>query len=211
MELLDVHTHHLSTYPGRSILNLMPGDLCPTGEVYCSVGIHPWQIDEYEEEVIWEQLLLSLKDPCVIAIGEAGIDKLISVSLVKQLAVFEKQIVLSEEKQLPLIIHCVHAVNEIIQLKKKYAPHMPWVMHGFRGKKELALQCVNHHIFLSFGEKYNEEALKGIPLSSILMETDGSKADITCLYDKAAKLLSLSADDLKLQIQQNINRVFFDH
>lgn len=88
----------------------------------------------------------------------------VSVSLVKQLAVFEKQIVLSEEKQLPLIIHCVHAVNEIIQLKEicsAYALGDPWLS----GKEELALQCVNHHIFLSFGEKYNEEALKGIPLS----------------------------------------------
>ena len=81
----------------------MPGDLCPTGEVYCSVGIHPWQVDEYEEDVIWEQLLLSLKDPLCYSYRWAGIDKLISVSLVKQLAVFEKQIVLSEENSFRLL------------------------------------------------------------------------------------------------------------
>ena len=31
-----------------------------------------------------------------------------------------------------MVIHCVKAFNELIELKKKYRPQMPWVVHGFR-------------------------------------------------------------------------------
>lgn len=43
-------------------------------------------------------------------------------------------------------------------------PSNPWIIHGFRGKKELALQYIREGIYVSLGEKYQEEVLWGIPL-----------------------------------------------
>ena len=56
-----------------------------------------------------------------IALGEIGLDKLKGPSMEVQLAVFKEQIALSEKLELPVIIHCVRAWNELVLVKKTYS------------------------------------------------------------------------------------------
>lgn len=109
----------------------------------------------------------------------------------------------------PLVIHAVRSANEIICLRKKMKPSNPWIIHGVRGKKELALQYIREGIYVSLGEKYQEEVLWGIPLEYLFLETDESMIDIHCLYERAALLLEIPLCKLMQQVRQNINNVFF--
>jgi TatD DNase family protein len=210
MQLLDIHTHHLPLHPEQAILNYSSEMLSVEFPTYCSVGIHPWHLttDNFQEK--WDWLVLATHYPNVLAIGEAGLDKAIDVPFDLQMDAFKRQIELSEVMELPLIIHCVRAANEIVELKKRIQPHMPWIIHGFRGKKEQALQYIRHGIFLSFGEKYQEEALRAVPVDRLFLETDESAIEINLLYEQAATTRSLSVESLTMQIQQNINEVFFN-
>lgn len=177
--------------------------------LYLSVGIHPWYLTEENFSVQWEALLAALRDKRVVAIGEAGLDKHAAVSFGWQCAVFRKVIALADKQNLPLIIHAVKASNEIVRLKKELNPRNPWIIHGFRGKKELAQTYLRQGIYLSFGERYQEEALRATPVERLFLETDESPADIRLLYGRAAKILEIPEADLRKKVEENINKLFF--
>ena len=69
-----------------------------------------------------------------VAVGEAGFDKLTAAPMELQVRMFEKQVELSEKYRLPLIIHCVKAMDELLAVRKKLNPAQPWIWHGFRGE-----------------------------------------------------------------------------
>jgi len=187
----------------------MPTAFSPQEGGYYSVGIHPWNINSTTESE-YEYLKKIVSNPQIIAIGEAGLDKMIPIELSYQQEIFKWHIELSETLRKPLIIHSVKTANEIIQLKKKFCPESPWIIHGFRGKKELAEQLTGQGIYLSFGEKYQKDAINCIPLNRLLLETDESDKDILLIYETVAKSHSLSTKQLVAQVQQNISRLFFN-
>lgn len=208
MELLDIHTHRLPEHPQQAIVNIEAGSLSLLqDEHYYSVGVHPWRIGPNAKED-WELLAETVSSPRVLAIGEAGLDRLIATDLATQELVFRKQVELAENVKKPLIIHAVRTLNELVQLKKLLKPLSAWVIHGFRGKKEAAQELINHGFYLSFGEKYNEEALKAIPIERLFLETDESNVPILALYQNAAQCLDVSVDELKERVQGNIGGVF---
>lgn len=208
MDILDIHTHHRPVKPSQAIQNCFPDNFPVRAEGYYSVGLHPWYLCPEHLEEQWEQLLAALSYPQVLAIGEAGLDKLSDTPLALQHEVFEKQILLADSLELPLVIHAVRAMDEVIALKKKYKPRNVWIVHGFRGKKEQALQYVRQGICLSFGQHYQEEALRAVPLDKLFLETDESMVDIHLLYDRAARVLGMPVEELTGQVQQNISAAF---
>ena len=82
--------------------------------------------------------------PQVLAIGEAGLDKLADAPMAVQIKVFEYQARLSVELDKPLVIHLVKAMSELLKLKQQIKPANPWIIHGFRGKPALAEECLRH-------------------------------------------------------------------
>ena len=209
MDILDIHTHHLKDNISTYIYSCMPTAFSPQKGGYYSVGIHPWQIDS-ETRKEYEYLKKISSHPQIIAIGEAGLDKMIPIELSYQQEIFKWHIELSEILNKPLIIHSVKTSNEIIQLKKKFCPRSPWIIHGFRGKKELAEQLIAQDIYLSFGNRYQESTLNSIPLNHILLETDENNEDIFLIYETVAKSRSISTEQLIAQVQQNISGLFFN-
>ena len=206
--LLDIHTHHVSPVAGESIRNVGVSAFSPAKGYFYSVGIHPWTItDKWEEE--WEKLAETVRHPAVLAIGEAGLDKLSSTGFVLQKQVFERQVLLSEEVEKPLVIHCVKSFNELVELKKKYRPRLPWVVHGFRNNLHIARQLMHEGIYLSVGEKYQTEVLQAIPIDRVLTETDESRMDIREIVAGVAAQRGVKAADLLLQIDENARNVFF--
>lgn len=79
---------------------------------------------------------------------------------------------LSETLGKPLILHIVKSFPEIIALKKQWKPAQPWIIHGFRGKPQLASELLAHGFHLSYGKKYNPASLALTPASRLLRETD---------------------------------------
>lgn len=207
----DIHTHRRVADWQHAILNCQPDSLEELyGEpLYLSVGIHPWYLTEDNILLLWENLLEAVRDKRVVAIGEAGLDKKTNVSFDLQCVVFHRVIALADELNLPLLIHNVKASNEIIRMKKELQPCNPWIVHGFRGRKELAQAYLRQGIYLSYGEKYQEEALRVTPLDSLFIETDESETGVCELYGKAAKVLEIPERKLREKIEQNVNKLFF--
>ncbi|MBQ7686335.1 MAG: hypothetical protein IJT28_03770, partial [Bacteroidaceae bacterium] len=75
--------------------------------------------------------------------------------------------------------------------------------HGFRKKAQLAKQFLQQGISLSFGPRYDVEAIQEAYEANVLwLETDDTDAVITDLYQDAANVLSVSVEELKLNIYQ---------
>ena len=162
---VDIHTHRLPRIPGTAIVNCYPDVFAPKEGEWYSVGIHPWYVPAaITSNVRCEMNVLSslVGHPQVLAIGEAGLDKLADAPIVVQIEVFEYQAQLSVELGKPLVIHLVKAVEELLKLKQRLQPANPWIIHGFRGKPALAQDYVRHGFYLSFGEKYQEESLRAV-------------------------------------------------
>jgi TatD DNase family protein len=212
MDFFDVHTHTSSkdknVFP---IVNTNPNSLSFTQPF--SIGMHPWFLkkDKIEEELVLVENKLQNKN--CFALGECGLDKLIAVDFELQKEVFKKQIQLSEKYKKPLIIHCVKAHQEIIEIKKEVNPEQVWILHGFNKKKQLAESLLKNGIILSFGSaiienKKLQEVFLELPISSILLETDDSELEIQEIYQKASEIKNSSLTDLQAAIYQNFKRIF---
>ena len=208
----DVHTHHIAACPSVAIFNVdskyMP---LPDEAIYISVGIHPWHLtyENYPVRLRWVETMIQ-SDKRVIALGEAGLDKCCDTPWALQEEAFREVVSLSEQYRLPLIIHAVKAYNELIALKKELRPFQPWIIHGFRGKKEMAQSLVKQRFYLSFGEHYHADALQGMPEGSFLLETDESLISIESLYGKAAEIRGISSESLAHKVSQTVNHLFFN-
>lgn len=212
---VDIHTHLLSQLPGEAIVNCYPETFSPQEGGWYSVGIHPWYIEHAaagadsslnEREARLRELL---HHPQVLAVGEAGLDKLAEASMPLQLEVFERQAQLAADAAKPLVIHLVKAADELIRLKHGLKPANPWIIHGFRGKATLAQEYLRHGFYLSFGENYQAETLRSMPADRLFIETDESTLPIAELYARAAAVRGTSVDELLEAVQRNIRNVFF--
>ena len=211
--ILDIHAHFTPTkLDGQSIISLSIGDkdfassfeTCRALNIPLSIGLHPWHVDEERTVQACCDLIPWLNLPQVCLVGEAGIDRLRGGKIELQLEIFEMQAHLAKKAGKPLIVHCVKAFDEIIRLHKQNFPHEPWIIHGFRGKPEQAHQLLRESFFLSFGEHFNEEALRLCPPNRLLMESDESLLSIEELYVRAATIRRIEVEKLKEEVNKNI-------
>lgn len=210
MAYFDIHTHTIPQDASQAILSVDTHSL-PIGENirHASIGIHPWYLTEPHAEAQWKALQDSVNDPRIIAIGEAGLDKLKGASISLQTSIFRKEIDLAETYGLPMVIHCVRAFNELIQLKKAYKPTQPWIIHGFRGKPSIAQELIRHGCCISFGSHYQEESVRITPIERMFIETDESKESIGNIYRRIADTRGISLAELTESIKKNVRKVFF--
>lgn len=163
-----------------------------------AAGIHPWYAD-YRQ---WEVLKEWIAHPRIVLVGEAGLDRLTLTSPDIQEELFVRQIELAEEAGKPLIIHCVKAWDELLRIRRITRPVMPWIIHGFRGRKQLAEQLLDAGLYLSFGMRYNAEALHTAwNARRLLLETDDSPIDIGSLYRSVAEELEITEEMLSQTIE----------
>ena len=209
--ILDIHTHKSEEAShGRAIINYqlpVGGALCLSS--FYSAGIHPWQLTERDAEEQLAYLQKLLVEERLVAVGEAGLDKLTAAPMELQVRILGKQVELSEKYRLPLIIHCVKAMDELLAVRKKLNPAQPWIWHAFRGKPQQAGQLIKNGIYLSFGAHYSEETVKGVPVGRLFLETDDSPVDIEEVLKQVAKARSTDAEELRQAIRENIQKVFF--
>lgn len=168
-EITDVHTHNAANASHAIVSRRFPQERLLPDAPWQSTGIHPWDADT---PVDWESFLREAADPRVTAIGEAGIDMLRGPAREIQESVLIPQIEISEKLRKPLILHVVKAFHHILAIKRNMRPEMPWIIHGFRGKPELAKQIVDAGFYLSLGERFNPAVTHSVPPEFLLRETD---------------------------------------
>ena len=207
-QVSDPTSTPITTVTG-AIISTTPEEFRPQPGKYYSVGLHPWSLSDTSKESI-ARLEAAVQHEQVVAVGETGLDKLKGgVNYEEQLIYFEKQIRLSEQWHKPLVIHAVKSYDDIIRIHKAKRPAQPWIIHGFRGKPETAGHSSSARgLFLSFGEYYNHETLKSVPLDRLFLETDEGNMTIDKLYRKAAHIRNQSPRRLHKALAGNIARIF---
>ena len=212
---IDIHTHKTKRTDIIPIVNLNLETPCPE-QGYFSYGIHPWALDktDFQTEEAFALLEERLQSSNVVALGEAGLDKMHKDSFEQQITIFEQQIELSEALQKPMILHDVKSHNEIFALRKKHKAKQPWILHGFNGSEQDIQQLTHQGLYLSVGENllYPERKIynsfKFIDLNFLFLETDMSKVGIETIYEKAAKLLDIDVVVLQRRLFANFARLF---
>ena len=214
---VDIHTHTAKI--GDDLIQMVNLNLetpCPE-QGYYSYGIHPWKLDnvDFQLEETFSLLEERLKSSNVLALGEAGLDKMHKDTYEQQIAVFERQIDLSEALQKPMILHDVKSHNEILALRKKHKAQQPWILHGFNGTEQDIRQLTGQGLYLSVGESLLHperkiaKSLKNIPLELLFLETDMAKIGIETVYKAAAKIFDIDVTILQRRLFTNFARVFY--
>jgi len=216
-EYIDIHTHNSNSSGGIfAVENIMAHEGSDPGTISArafTAGIHPWHLNENNSEKLLEFIRNITGNPNLIAFGETGFDKLRGPSIDLQRSIFAEQVKIAGENGKPLIIHCVRAWDELLAAHKIMKPEKSWLVHGFRGKKELALQLIKRGMYLSFWFDFvmrpeSSELLRYLPKERIFLETDGADVDIREIYKKVSNDLAVSVDDLKNTILDNFNALF---
>lgn len=213
MEYFNLHTHKFTNQETiLELVNQYPREF-DASIPYYSIGIHPWYIDEksLEEEL---QIIIdkSLEINC-LSFGECGLDKRIEVSFTLQEMVFEKQLILAQKQNKPVVIHCVAAFQEVIAIKKRLKITVPMIIHGFSKNKQVAKGLIDNGFYISFGKflLLNPElktVFQSIPNDRFFLETDTVEEEIEEVYALAAQYKNWSMDELKQQIKSNFATVF---
>lgn len=203
--ILDIHTHHAAPRP-EAVISVTPLEFNPLSRQFYSVGIHPWDTAEAPSGEMWQRLETAALSDSAVAIGECGIDTLKGGPMFRQLTVLKRQIELSEQLKKPLVIHDVKAHDIITGLRRDLKPSQPWIIHGFRGKPQLAAMLTAAGCHISFGEKFNPETVRSVSKEWILAETDESALPIE---DIIRRLEEARGEPLLEVIAGNTDRIFF--
>ncbi|MDO8346216.1 MAG: TatD family hydrolase [Cellvibrio sp.] len=167
--------------------------------LFYAAGIHPYWIERQSwfqadkadlldsatrgkiAALIQDEFVISVNESAVhcVAVGECGLDKMISTSLELQKQLLVVHIDVANQLQKPLIVHCVRAHNELIALLKKSKANCGGVIHAFSGSYEVAQQYVDLGFYLGIGGTITYErahktraAVAKIPLDFLVLETD---------------------------------------
>lgn len=215
---INIHTHHPTGQPDwLEIVNVRFAEQINDAYTYYSVGLHPWFLSENELATATDWLHEHSKKPQVLAIGEAGLDKVTQTPWDLQMAAFQHCINISEAVKKPLIIHCVRAFSEIIALKKQLKPTQPWIFHGFDKNQQTADMLLREACYLSFGQAIFREnshaasVLQRIPEGHFFLETDAAaELNIAEMYKAAAALRGVSREELSASLHDTFQKVFKD-
>ncbi len=143
---------------------------------YASVGVHPLDACEADGDYI-DRLRELAKKPRVVAIGEIGLDYHYDVPPAVQMRVFERQLKLAKELDMPVIIHSREATADVLSMLEKY--RLRGVVHCFSGSPETAKKLLDMGYYIGFtgvvtfpNAKKPVESAKVVPLDRIMLETD---------------------------------------
>jgi TatD DNase family protein len=196
--------------------------------VFLMMGLHPTYVkDNYLDELqIVEQELATRK---FYAIGEIGIDLYWDKThLIEQQIAFRRQIQLAKKYQLPIVIHCRDAFDEIFEiLEEEKSDDLFGIFHCFSGTYEQALQAISYNMKLGIGGVVTfkngkiDQFINQIDLKHIVLETDSpylapipfrgkrnESSYIVNVVDKLASLYEVPAEEIAAKTTENSKAIF---
>jgi len=144
--------------------------------IYATVGVHPHNASELTDLTELTELC---KQEKVVAVGEIGLDYHYDYSPRDvQLVGFTNQLSLAESLGLPAVIHSREAAADTFNAVKNSGLRRG-VVHCYSGHLPMALDYIEMGYYIGIGgvvtyknAKKTREVAAGVPLSSILIETD---------------------------------------
>lgn len=191
--------------------------------IYASVGVHPHSAESFTPKDL-ETIASYTKQRKVVAIGEIGLDYHYDFSprdVQKQ--VFEQQIQLALDLDLPIIVHDREAHADTMELLKKYRPQ--GIVHCYSGSAEMAKEILKLGMYIAFGgavtfknARKTLEAAASIPMERLLVETDcpymspeplrGTRCDSSLIAYTAQKLAELHSIDPQELLNQTCKNAY---
>lgn len=190
------------------------------GYIYAAVGVHPHEAKKAPDD-LEEQLNALCRHEKVRAIGEIGLDYHYDFSPRDlQRNVFERQLILAGELDMPVIIHDREAHEDTMKLLRLYRPK--GIVHCFSGSAQMAKEIASLGMYVGFtgvvtfkNARKALEAAAAVPIEQLLVETDcpymapepyrGQRCDSSMIERTASVLARIKG--LTLQQLLDITRV----
>ncbi len=212
-EWINIHTHK----PGQGVNIVDPclGKSVPPAEgvVFYSMGLHPLFLDGTAKAKLAE-IERAAAGGKIVAVGEAGLDRNSSVPMEVQMDLFRSQAEIAGRYGLPLIIHGVRAIPEVITVHNLCRRPEKWIMHGFNNRREILQDLLRHGFYISAGrhvmrpESHIASLLPEIPEDRLFIETDNSNYAIADIYRVVAERRKMDVGDLQQIVRSNFERLF---
>ncbi len=200
-------------------------------EVYFTQGIHPHDAKE-ATETEFNKISTRAALPKMVAVGEIGLDYHYNNSpQYIQKTVFEKQLQLACDHDLPVVIHTREADEDTKAIIKNFSRYLKrkGVLHSFTSSIELAEFVLNEGFYLGFNgiitfkkAENVQNVVKITPPSRILFETDSpfltpvphrgkenAPYYLPFIASKIAELKNLNLEELKKQVWENSFNCFY--
>jgi TatD DNase family protein len=179
-----VHLVHSCVHPGefdsiQSIAQHFP-------EISFAVGLHPLDAAMGDAGTATKIKALAMSDARVVALGEMGLDFYKADNYEQQLWVFESQLAIACELDLPVIIHCRDAADRTREILSKWqksqGERLRGVMHCWGGTPEETQWFLDLGFYISFSGTVTFKNAKTIQASSIKVSSDRLLIETDCPF-----------------------------
>ncbi len=195
--------------------------------IYATVGFHPTDA-RYIKEEDYNLLVKQLKHHKVVGIGECGLDFYWDKLYInEQIDVFKRQIELSLQYDIPLIIHMREATEATYNVLSEYS-NLKGIMHCYSGSPEMANHFLDLGLHISLGGPVTflnghkpKKVAKMVPLDKLLIETDApylsphpfrgktnEPARVKLVAEEIARIKEISYEKLAKQTTINAYKLF---
>ncbi len=196
--------------------------------IYATVGLHPHDAKRFTPQTLREIALLA-EHPKVVALGEMGLDYHRNLSPKSvQKRVFEEQLDLATQLDLPIVVHNRNAFDDILSILENHSQLTGGVLHCFseNTKSMDRVIDVGFHIGIGGPITYKKsqdlkQVVKVMPADSFLIETDcpwlapqlrrgkrNEPAYITEIATKIAELRQVTIESVGQTSSQNFRKLF---
>ncbi len=189
--------------------------------------MHPWYVSESDRDI--KTKLDKASETGAVAIGEIGLDlKIESPSFALQREIFELQLQYAVETDMPVIIHCRGAFNELIEsINRIGVPRRGGIVHAYSGSLELTEILIKKGLSFSMGgtltyknSKKRSTVLRRIYPDFFLLETDSPDippvntlkpnvpSNILLNLKAAAEILEIPEEKIAESTTMNAKKIF---
>ena len=201
-------------------------------ELFFAVGLHPLDVDQWTSTSREQIQALAASDPRVVAIGETGLDFYKASNREQQIGAFQAQLIIAQQLNLPVIIHCRDAAAEMAEVLRDFwqtQGPVRGVMHCWGGTPAETQWFLDLGFYISFSGTVTfknatqiQDSARMVPSDRLLIETDcpflapvpkrgqrrNEPAYVRYVADQVARLRELSVEELAAQTTQNACRLF---
>jgi TatD DNase family protein len=155
-------------------------------EISCAVGLHPLDADKWSYKTTDEILSMARSGYQVVAIGETGLDFYKAENDEQQIKVFEAQLEIATELNLPVIIHCRDAASTLRDVLQKWksskGDRVRGVMHCWGGDPEETQWFLELGFYISFSGTVTFKNAKQIQASAAMVSSDRLLIETDCPF-----------------------------
>ena len=192
-----------------------------------TIGAGPWVLkDELNIDYIIKEIEKDIKSNNPSMVGEIGLDYFHEYnSHEKQFELFERQLLLSNSLNLPVVIHNRDANEDTIKILSDVKVEKGGIIHCFSATKDFLFKALDLNYYISFSgtvtykkNDYLRDMAKLVPIDKLLLETDSpylspvpdrgkinNPERIIHTYKCVAQLRTMEIDELKEVVRNNFD------